>query len=155
LVYEVLRFIDSLLRCGVATLYGLDAWRRLTRLLDARYRIAESYAEFWSDRGLPASIAELIPWLLVVLGFVGALLLLWPKRAAIGALLVLAAAAIELTSFWGHPWEPRLKLAFLLGAALVAVSQALLKRSAGALRSTPASYRRAERGGPSTNKASF
>ncbi|MBK9384003.1 MAG: hypothetical protein IPN34_04175 [Planctomycetes bacterium] len=58
----------------------------------------------------------------------GALLLLWPRRAAYGALLVLLAAGLELASIWGTYWEPRRKLGFFLGAALVAVTQALLRR---------------------------
>ncbi|MBL8900550.1 MAG: hypothetical protein JNM84_23165 [Planctomycetes bacterium] len=125
---SVLRFVDSLLRCGVATLFGLDAWRRLSELLDPRYQVLARYAELWSRKGLHAELAAAIPWTLFVLGILGALLLLWPRRAGVGALLVLLAAGLELASIWGFYWEPRRKLGFFLGAALVAVTQALLRR---------------------------
>jgi hypothetical protein len=135
--HELLRFLDSLLRCGVATLFGLVAWRRLAELLDERYRVPARYAELWRAKGLSAELAAELPWAIFALSLVGALLLIWPRRAAFGALAVLLAAGLELASLWGHYWEPRRKLALLLGAALVAISQALLlraRRARGALR---------------------
>lgn len=138
---EVLRFVDSLLRCGVATLFALDAWRRTTQLLEPARAIPAKYAELWSTKGVPAEIAELVPWALVALGACGAVLVMWPRLAGIGALVLVAAAGLELASVWGHPWEPQKNLGFTLGAALVAVSQALLRRAASARRSEPAAFR--------------
>lgn len=122
-----LAFVDRLLRFGVATLFALDV------VFDAYAQMARggSYRpmslRLWIDVGVSLPAAEVLAWARASLGVSGSLLLLPFATARIGVALVAVALGMDLFLGWEVYWWPAYRMQFVLGTALVLISQVLMR----------------------------